>query len=113
VSYDNSISAIRTNIINFRGGKDQTQEQNISAEEKPNKPHRDGTTEKPGAVPSSQEVTLKNVQGDPRGNKSPLPGQLYQTQHKYSKSSLPTHNPVPVEPPTTNQYNTTQLAAKA
>ena len=71
VSYDNSISAVRSNIYHFKG------QQDVPIEDKPNKP-RDLTADKPGGISQAgmaMEVSLKNVVEDRKiTSKSPVPG---------------------------------------
>lgn len=62
VSYDNSFSAIKTNIFNFKGGQTTlsapAQDINVTAEEKPNKP-RDPTHDKAERSTTPMNLTLE------------------------------------------------------
>ena len=70
VSYDDSFSAIKTNIFNFKGGNNKDQQEAVSTEEKPNKPDKSMT----------MEVNLKNI-----ANEDPL--------NKTQKAPVTTNNP--------------------
>ena len=63
VSYDNSFSAIKTNIFNFKGGVTNNQgatlQDNVSVEEKPNKPR--GENEKHLSLNQTHELNLFNI----------------------------------------------------
>ena len=70
VSYDNSISAVRSNIYHFKG------QQDVPIDEKQNKP-RDLTADRPGGISQAgmaMEVSLRNVVEDRKiTSKSPVP----------------------------------------
>lgn len=75
MSYDNSFSAIKTNIFNFKGGVSnhtgtaQAVQDNISTEEKPNKPREEiALKHQSVSLNQTNEINLLNITTLPSNN---------------------------------------------
>ena len=108
MSYDNSFSAIKTNIFNFKGSIanniGHALQDNVSVEEKPNKPR--GEIEKHLSLNQTHELNLLNITTSAHDDMFNKTAQVaynakhqtnqislqYQTSHKHSKSYLQKQN---------------------